>query len=280
MEPVADRLRTEGMDMLRKCFSSLSFAATLGLTCMLHAQEIVRVETMDRNLHPSYEVATIKPSDPKNGSSGFHTSGHRIFIENQTVMSLVSFAYDMHNKQIVNLPEWCKTERFDIDGVPDEPGQPGTAQQQEMLRKLLEERFGLKTHTSEQTMGIYALTVARGGEKMTENTKSPDGLPDQTGDSSASQSAWRMTNNSMDDFARFLQYFLERPVVNQTDLKGKYDFLLKWSREQTQSDNGSNASTLPGLFTAMQEQLGIKVEPTRGPVKVLVVDAIDHPSRS
>jgi uncharacterized protein (TIGR03435 family) len=233
------------------------------------------VAPMAKNAHPSYEVATIKPTDPNDGSAGFHTMGQRLFIENETMNSLIAFAYGVHPKQIVDAPEWFSKDHFDIKGVPNIEGQPNLQQQQEMLQKLLKDRFKLQFHRDKRDLSIFAITVAKGGSKLTVSKSDPGSLLDQTGNNNGPQQTWKFTNNSMADFAQLLGYFLDRPVVNETELKGKFDFDLSWTVDGSLSDD---PKAPPGLFTAIQEQLGLKVEGTRGPADVLVMEHVERPS--
>ncbi|WP_158822916.1 TIGR03435 family protein [Granulicella sp. S156] len=233
------------------------------------------VAPMAKDAHPSYEVATIKPTDPDDGSSGFHTMGHRLFIENQTMNSLIAFAYAVHPKQIVDAPDWFTKDHFDIKGVPDIEGQPNLQQQQEMLQKLLNDRFKLKFHRDKRDLSIFAMTVAKGGPKLAVSKSDPGSLLDQTGNGNGAQQTWKFTNNSMADFAQLLGYFLDRPVVNETALKGKFDFALEWTVDGSLNND---PKAPPGLFTAIQEQLGLKVEGTRGPADVLVIEHAERPS--
>jgi uncharacterized protein (TIGR03435 family) len=233
------------------------------------------VAPMAKEAHPSYEVATIKPTDPDDGSAGFHTMGHQIFIENETMNTLITFAYGVHPKQIVNTPDWFSKDRFDIKGVPDIEGQPSLQQQQEMLQKLLNERFGLKFHREKRDLSIFAITVAKGGSKLALSKSDPGSLLDQTGSNNGAQQTWKFTNNSMADFAQMLGYFLDRPVVNETALKGKFDFSLAWTVDGSPNND---PKAPPGLFTAIQEQLGLKVEGKQGSADVLVIDHAERPS--
>jgi len=224
---------------------------------------------------PVFEVATIKPSDPAATGQGFQTRGRRIHVLNESVANMLMFAYGVHPKQILGSPDWLK-ERYDIDGVPDLDGYPSVPQQQGMLQKLLEDRFKLKFHREKRDLSIYAITVSKGGPKLTRTASAPDSLRDQTGNNNGSQQTMRFTNNSMDDFADCLQYFMDKPVVNQTNLPGHFDFTLQWTTTLAPTA-GSEA---PGMFTAIQEQLGLKLEATRGQVDVLVVDGLEHPSEN
>ena len=230
---------------------------------------------MAKDAHPSYEVATIKSSDPDDGKSGFHTMGHRLFLENEPMDRLIAFAYAIHPKQIVDGPEWFSKDRYDINGVPDIDGQPSVQQQREMLQKLLAERLGLKFQRAKRDLSIFAITVAKGGPKLAVSKSDPNSLLDQTGSGNGVEQMWKFTNNSMADFAQGMQYFLDRPVVDETGLKGRFDFKLEWTMDGSLNND---PKAPPGLFTAVQEQLGLKIEGTKGPADVLVIDHVERPS--
>ncbi len=232
------------------------------------------VQPMDPKADPAFEVATIKPSDPAEQGQGFQNNDRHILVHNETVLSMLVFTYGLQRKQIVNAPAWLETDRYDIEGIPDVEGTPNADQYRIMLRKLLTERFHLQIRRDQKEMPIYALRLAKGGAKLTKSASDPNAGQDQTGNGGAI-SDWRLTNNSMPEFAKFLQTQMERPVVDQTGLPGNYDFRLKWSTEQAQA---ADPSAPPTLFTAIQEQLGLKLEPTRGPAEVLVITHIDRPS--
>lgn len=233
------------------------------------------VAAMAKEAHPSFEVATIKPSDPEDGSSGFHEQGRQLFVENETVEDMLAIVYGLHPKQIVDAPDWCTKDHWDVKGVPDVAGQPNWPQYREMVRKLLEERFGLKFHREKRELSIFAVTVARGGSKLMASKGELNGMLDQTGKNNGVEQTWRYTNNSMADFAQGMEHFLDRPVVDETGLKGKFDFRLAWTNEGAQNED---PKAPPGLFTAVQEQLGLKIEPTKGPAEVLVVEHVERPS--
>lgn len=229
---------------------------------------------MPANAHPSFEVATVKPADP-NEAGNFILGGHRIVIENQTVNELISFAYAVHRKQIVDGPPWLETERFDIDGQAELPGVANLHQVQEMLQKLLKDRFDLKLHRDKRDLSIYAIKVAKGGPKLARSAENSYGLPTQSGHGHGSQQQRKFTNNSMSDFALGMQAYLDRPVVDETGLSGRYDFTLTWTPDTSPANEPDAA---PGIFTAVQEQLGLRLEATKGPTDVLVVDQVERPS--
>jgi uncharacterized protein (TIGR03435 family) len=207
---------------------------------------VIPVAPMAANADPAFEVATIRPSRPENTRIGFHLDGHRIAIENQTVERLIVFAYAIHPKQIIDAPDWISTDKYDIDGVPDVEGQPNLHQYQAMVRKLLADRFQLKFHREKRDLPIFALIVSKGGPKLARSA-SPGDLPDQTGNGGR---YWVMkyTNNTLEEFTLDMQHYLDRPAVDQTGLTGRYDFTLRWSTNDTPSDdpNAGGASGVGG----------------------------------
>jgi len=255
---------------------NIRWLKTIGLFLLVSTTAAAQdLKPMDTAAKPVFEVATIKPSDPAATSSGFQTRGRHIRVVNESVVSMLMFAYGVHPKQIVGGPEWVK-DHYDIDGVPDIEGIPSLEQQRGMLQKLLADRFRLKFHREKRELAVYAITLAKGGSKLTKTASAPGSLRDQTGNGNANQRTVRFTNNSMDDLADGLQYYMDKPILNQTGLPGSFDFTLQWS-----SGLGpATGSDVPVIFTAIQEQLGLKLEATRGQVEVLVVDALERPSEN
>ena len=230
---------------------------------------------MAKDAKPSFEVATIKLSDPATHRQGIGYHGHQVDATGQTIKSLMMFAYGVHGKQIVDEPAWVDNDKYDIAGVADFPGEPSLKQMQEMYRKLFAERFGLTLRHQRREMTYYAITVARGGPKITKAKDGDDGSPDQSGDGAGGQMVMRYTANLMSDFALGLNYFADKPTVDETGLPGRYDFTLKWTPDSLSTAEGVQ---VPGLFTAMQEQLGLKLEPKKGPVEVLAIEHVARPS--
>jgi uncharacterized protein (TIGR03435 family) len=234
-----------------------------------------KVTTMAVDADPGWEVATVRPSDPDDKNQSFDVRGRHIVVKNQPVEMMLLVAYGVQKSQIVGAPEWVRTERFTVDGVPDMDGQPNVRQIQSLLQKLLAERFGLKLHHDQREMPVYALTVAKSGTKMTPNTGDPNGLPSENGGGGGNIRNFHFTNTSMPDLALFMLVEVDRPVVDHTGLQGRYDFPLKFSRDETST---TDPDAPPRIFTAIQEQVGLKFEPVRAPADVLVIDKIERPS--
>jgi uncharacterized protein (TIGR03435 family) len=227
--------------------------------------------SMPVDARPQFEVATIKPSDPANPGSGIHVKGRHFTLRSQTVNGLISFAYSLHESQVVNGPSWLGTDRYDIDGVPDIEGAPNLKQMQNMIQALLDKRFALRFHKETRRMEAFVLSLRAGGPRLTVSVDDPQASSDQRG----SARGMRFTNMTMAELAFALQLIVSRPVVDQTGLTRKYDFSLKWTPE---SSNDDSPDAPPGLYTAIQEQLGLKLTSKRIPVDVIVIDKVERPT--
>jgi uncharacterized protein (TIGR03435 family) len=174
-----------------------------------------------------------------------------------------------------------ETENYDISAKPDQPGVPNGTQVRAMVQQLLAERFQLVFHTEKKELSAYIITVAKSGSKLSKN-ESGGNLP---GFGGRGPGAIGVRNSTMAQFADFLQArIVDRPVVDQTGLTDKFDFTLSWRPDQLPPP-GPNAPPPPAdlesrsdLFTAFQEQLGLKLEATKTPVEVLVIDRVQKPS--
>lgn len=242
------------------------------------------IPPMAKDANPSFEVATIKPSQPDRPGRAFLWRGDRLETINSTLMSLISFAYDLQQKQVIGGADWMNTEKFDLEGKPDTPGSPSSDQIRTMLQKLLVDRFQLKFHNEKRELPAYVLTVSEIGSKMTQDTSNQP-LPGlffrRLGD-------LNVRNATMGDFVHLMQSaVLDRPMVDQTGLTGRWDFELKWTPDDSQFGGmGMRApaptktadDAPPPLVTALQEQLGLKLNSEKTSVDVMVIDHVDHPT--
>lgn len=176
-------------------------------------------------------------------------------------------------------------ERYDVTGQPISPGTPNLVQLRAMVRQLLTDRFKLAFHRDTRELPVYAITVGDRGPKLTKNDTNPNGLPNLIFKGLGVLPAM---NATIADLAGVMgSAVLDRPVVDRTGLQGRYDFTLTWTPDESQfSGLGVRVppppadATAPGLFTAFQEQLGLKLDSTRAPVGVLVIDRVDRPSEN
>jgi uncharacterized protein (TIGR03435 family) len=231
----------------------------------------------------AFEVATVKPveADAKSGRMFRMEGTHRWVATNFTLEALLALGYDMNPRTISGGPEWIDSQHFNIEAVTPGDVAPTRLEQMQMLRALLEERFGLKFHRQDKEMAIYALTVTKGGPKLKAAEK-PDDPPKIVGIVYPDRIEVPARSVTMDDFVAMLQRAtLDKPTLNRTVLTGKYDFDLKFAQDESQYGGQVGAAPAdtqsPPLFTAVQEQLGLKLEATRGTVSTMVVDAVVRP---
>jgi bla regulator protein blaR1 len=231
---------------------------------------------MQAGANPSFEVATIKPSDPNLADKGwgFPVEGRRVTCYNATLLNIISVAYGIHVKQIVGGPDWISKDRFDVEGVPDIPGSPDIEQSRVMWQKLLADRFNLKIHRDVRDLPVYVVSVAKGGPKNLSAANPGEHL--NAGNRGGSgERTLRFTNMPMSVFAFNLDFYLDRPVLDETGLTGRYDFTLKWTYDDTRVEDSQAPPSLP---TALREELGLEMKAGTGPAEVLVVDSAERPS--
>jgi uncharacterized protein (TIGR03435 family) len=245
------------------------------------------VPPMAADANPSFDVATIKPSVPGQQGKGFGFRAGHFVTRNTDLNDLIAFAYGLHPKQIIDAPAWFGTDLFDIEAKPDAEGRPSQKQLTVMAQKLLEDRFQLKFHRDKRELSVYVISVAPGGPKMTKSTAAPTDPPAfffrALGDLT-------VRNQTMMDFATWMQNgVMDRPVVDQTGLTDRYDLQLKWTPDESQfaAFRGVGAvvppptddpNAPPALYTAITEQLGLKMGPGKVPDDVIVIDHAEKPS--
>lgn len=261
---------------------ALTVVTALAVTCscgVVRAQDsadqgTAKPQKMAKDADPDWDVVTVRPSALGNNKGDYiDIHGRHWTFERETVELMLGIGYNIQKKQLAGEPDWAKTDQWDVDGLSDTDGEPDLKQLQSMMRKVLAERFGLKVHHEQRQMPVFALMVAKGGPKLTESTD-PNGVMDENGGGGNGWQSSQFTNASMSDLALILNFHADRPVVDQTGLKGRYDFKLKWL---TDDNHASDPGAPPMLFTAIQEQLRLKLEPVKAPADVLVIDSLQRP---
>ena len=241
----------------------------------------------------TYDVATIKPTDPNSRGGGMGTLSNAVFYsKGQSLKNSVCNTYDVMDFQCLGGPAWFESDRYDIEAKPDSSTteqllklgwkQRGPVQQR-MQQALFADRLKLKVHYETRQMTIFALVVAKGGLKMHE-AKAGDAYANglKGGDGKAFGGGSYMVGNgkmtaqglSMDALAAQLAGTTSHIVQNKTGLTGVYDFTLQYD----DSNPPPPDSTAPSIYTALEEQLGLKLESSKGPVQVLVIDYVERPS--
>jgi uncharacterized protein (TIGR03435 family) len=214
---------------------------------------------------PAFEVASVKVTPPASaGLTNISPYGTGRFTATSITMELlISLAYGVSDSQIVGLPGKIASERYDVTAKA-EPGVSLTYEElNPRLQQLLEHRFKLTVHREMKDTQGYALVVAKSGPKLKKASAGAESrgmiLP----------RGLRNPNASLDTLAGMLARPLHRPVVNKTGIEGNYNIVLNYAQE------GATDSSLPSIFTALQEQMGLKLEPLMVPTEMLVIDHVE-----
>jgi bla regulator protein BlaR1 len=234
-----------------------------------------------------FDAVSVKPSNPNSthGTVVDVTAGGTLHVVNATVKDLIETAYDVRLFQIEGGPAWTNAAKYDVDATPGARAQsaaapqPGWTNVRFKVQALLKDRFQLQLHRETKVGPTYSLAIAKGGVKSSvlSATQSPHrGI-------NAGQGTMLGEAASMADLADKLSRLLQRPVVNNTGLEGNYDFKLEWTPDPgPPAPDGQpvDASLGPSLFAALQQQLGLRLEATKGPVDILIIDRVDKPSEN
>jgi bla regulator protein BlaR1 len=293
-------------------FAKILLLATAGMLAVIGSVFIgvmkpTRLEAQSpTTVRPTFEAASIKPSNSADRRPLWNAfniaSGGQLTAANVTVKSLIKQAYGIKDFQISGGPGWIGSDLFDIIAKPEGPTKP--EQFQLMLQSLLAERFRLVVHRETKEMPGYALVVAKNGPKFKDAHESDPNIPALNGRTDLPAVGGRLRVNivrrgrlttqgsEMAGLAGQLSNILGRTVLDQTGLKGTYDLNLEWTPDEDQVANfqaigvpeGFGAPPTdwkgPTLFTALEEQLGLKLDSQKGPVEVLVIDRVERPSEN
>ncbi len=283
----------------RNLLGSAVLAVVVGLLSfgLLHAMQVnLPLLHAKAGQQRSFEVATIKPDIETHPGFNLRMDPAHFSAQHVSVENLISWAYDTkNNDQIAGGPSWVRTDFFDIEAKAadadveaiNKMSQPERIEQSRLLvQSLLADRFHLQVSFKTQDVPVYALVIAKGGQKLKEvqatpmppgtqlGTQPPPGAHwsrlARSGPNQYTASAWPM-NLTADWLSRFDEVG-HRPVVDETGLKGNYDFVLDGVSQTTTDES------VTSIFTALQEQLGLKLEPQKTPVEVLVIDHVERSS--
>ena len=251
-----------------------------------------------------YDVVSIKPNKPEGDKIMIRvqSGGDRYAALGISVKGLIQYAYNLKMEdQISGVTGSVSDARFDIEAKIDEETfaglkklsiDEGNLQRRLLMQAMLADRFQLKVHSETKELPIYSLVIAKGGFKLKDadpNDTYPNGIKGLDGVSHAGM--MRVSNGtlaaqgiSMSALANNLSFQLRRHVVDHTGLTGKYDISLTWTPDDNRvgapADSGVAVDSGPSIFTAVQEQLGLKLEATKGPVETIVVDHVEMPSEN
>ena len=243
---------------------------------------------------PAFDVVSVKPTQTAADGAPIESpqNGDGITMRNVTTHEMIDYAYSFHHPELVSgLPEWAKTKNYDLAAKVTDANlaafrKLNQEQRRQMLQAVLAERFQLKVHREPKQAPIYALVVGKKGVKMKE---SQDRTSVTTGTLLPTAKGITGKAVQMATLALMLSRLdLGREVVDRTGLTGRYDFTLRCAPTEAMRPviNGQMQPiseedvALPSIFTALQEQLGLKLEPTKGSIEGLVIDHIEQPSEN
>lgn len=232
-----------------------------------------------------YEVASIKPNHDSDSQFMFRIEpSGTVAATGITLRRLMMTAYGVQGFRIVGGPDWVSSRRWDLQATHE--GAVSAEQVHEMLRALIEERFRLRTHAEMRNIPVYELVIDHRGARVP--------APRSTEEKPSIQVASgliQLTNATPATFASQLSYALGRPVIDKTNLEGNFDFALKWKQlpnedggpttsgsPQVANPESASREDGPSVFTAIWEQLGLRLKSGRGPVMVVVIDDVQMPT--
>jgi len=237
------------------------------VTLPLTAGAILLTVAALRAQSPQFEVASVKANRTESGGSSWSSYNGKVATIDVSLLSLLEYAYDLSAPRIVG-PGWLDSDRYDVmakspEGVPD-------SKMPEMLQTLLKDRFRMTVHWDKKEMPVYQMVVAKDGLKMPRFDPAHPDLTFKPGGGVIST----MGVGTMPELAKTISRSAGRPVIDGTGVEGLYIYQLSFAPLSAQSETASDPA--PDFFAAIQQQLGLKLEPKKAPVDILVIDHADR----
>ncbi len=248
-------------------------AALFGMVAIALAQS-------QQTARPNFEVASIKLSQSGDFNFGLKFMPRRFVAQNSPIRFLIQFAWNVYDFQVSGSPGWAASDHYNIEAIT---GKDASMEQfRLMVQALLEDRFQLKLHHETRQSQVYALVPAKDGIKLQASKEECDAAG-VCGRYSVSSNGMDATAITMDAFATALSQIIGRKVIDKTGYTEKFDLHLKWADPSTPGldpDDSKSASADQSIFTVLPQQLGLKLESTKGPVDLLVIDRLERPSEN
>jgi uncharacterized protein (TIGR03435 family) len=237
---------------------------------------------------PSFEVASIKPNNSSDHRAMFRMlPGGKMSVANISAQMLITMAFDLKPNQLSGAPGWLESEKYDIEAKSDGPASPD--QMKLMVQSLLQDRFKLSSHRETKEMAIYALVASKNGSKLHPAAESGEGKSQFR----IGRGQLNLQSATMAQLADALSRVVGRNVLDRTGITGSFDIKLEWTPDQNEGggprgpegpkeggDTAPVGDSGPSIFTAIQEQLGLKLDGQKGPVEMLVIDHVEKPSEN
>jgi uncharacterized protein (TIGR03435 family) len=259
----------------------LLLLATLTLAAAAHAQQA-----------PTYDVVSIHPNNSLSGSVRMSTDPGILKFTNVTLKQMISYAYGIREGLIDGLPGWAESAHFDISAKVVDPdlvalNAMDRQQRAAMIIPMLADRFGVKAHTETKELAVYELIVIKSGPKFKEYVAPAGDQPARgpnmgAGSINIQNYDMHATGVPMASLAETLSRQVDKTVIDKTALPGKYDFELKYTPDNARINGAAAEPTdqAPDIYTALQEQLGLKLVAGKGPVLTLTVDQVKQPTEN
>lgn len=264
----------------------------VGLISLAHAQQPAIVaqagDPCSAHSRAGFDVATIKPTDKPAGGSSLHRQSDSL-TSSGVLRRLILFSYDLRDFQIAGGPDWVNTQVWEISAKVDPPDpDPMTLDEagrrrlidteRERIQSLMADRFKFKCHMTTKELPIYELVPAKGGAKLTPTTAPPEKQGSTSSNGNNHSVKLVATGIGMDGLTRYLSSEVGRSVVDKTGLTGRYDITMTWMPAMASTtDSDASGAT---IFTALEEQLGLRLVSAKGPVNVLAIDSVERPSEN
>jgi uncharacterized protein (TIGR03435 family) len=226
---------------------------------------------------PHFDVVAIRENRSPGGGAGMSLRDGSLQVNNLLLKSVITSAYGVREVLIFGLPGWAEEARYDIrakvtDADPKVLAGISREQRRALMAAMLEDRFHLKVRAVTKNLPVYDLMVARGGPRFSESVR--HGVEPRV---EVRKTEFSATDASILGLSYLLEEVVERTVIDKTGLTGAYDLHLQWAPDVT---GAPDSDAFPSIFTALQEQLGLKLQPNTGPVKTLFVDHLERPSEN
>lgn len=246
----------------------------------------------------AYSVAAIKLNNSASADVGYKNPPDGLVLTNVPLVQVIRLAYQVQDAQLLSVPDWIRSEKYDIDAKMDDAVAAAFSKldadtrkqvRLQMLQSLLADRFKLVVHRDSQDHPVFMLVASKNGPKLQETppvTPTPGAAPAPTvggpsirnsrnGTGAVTLTVFRCTGECL---ANLLSPYAGRPVLDKTGLTSRYDFTLRFLPDDAPAGESASDPSVASLFTALQEQLGLKLEPGKGSVETIVIDHIERPS--
>jgi uncharacterized protein (TIGR03435 family) len=282
------------LTIARKSIANLVLIASIAVAPPLLQSQAALPPASVSTTVPTFDVISIKPNHSDFHGITLNYTPDGVHATNIPILFLIKEAFALNDDQMFGIPDWVHSEKFDIDakvGGSDVPAIRTLThdQRRAMLLEILSDRFKLAYHRETRILPEYSLVIAKGGSKLQEFRPGNDasGAPKHAGQMKMQNGVITASGIPIEPLTRFLSDRVGRPVIDKTGLTGNYDFTRQWTDDHhdgpppgPDAAPPASAESGPSIFTAVEEQLGLKLQSEKGPVQVVLIDHIVQPTQN